>query len=487
MNDTPEGSAQEPAEPKSSWLSKARSKPTSFNKLSPKMALTSLALVLSLLAYVGLFDFLINLSPVPGLETAAEEYFERTRERAAYTYVSARLLNATISTLQSVHLSAGIIGADPLQFLDPIDDLVEKFSTIMLISLASVLTQELLLKIGSLVALSSILPVAFLVLAAKPWLPAGADRRCLGIFYGIVVVTVVAKLFSPVTGAVGSYVSEEFLIDDYDEAVADLTRVQTELQAESAELPSSEEINSTLSERSKRDVPVESETVTEVPSIQQNTAEEPSLQTSDVQIPEGGSVDEITSETESGGFIGTLQGMMDDTKAATKGLMNSAISGTEKLIDNPVDVTKQFASDAASATVDAAVATKDLAVDTASATADVAVATKDLTVEAVGVTVEAAADAFSATGSFVDKSFDAVSNLLPSFVFPDVQSIKESLGNIADSILVLIKIFVFEVLLLPLLSGYLLYRVVRSVFQVGGVHEVHLSSPQATTLAVNEG
>ncbi len=439
-----------------------------------------MALILSLFAYMGVFDVLINLSPVPGLESAAEDYFERTREKATYTYVAARLLNASISILQSVHLSAGIVSADPLQFLDPVDDLVEKFSTIMLISLASVLTQELLLKIGSLVAFSAILPIAFLVLALKPWLPQGMHRRCLGLFYGIVVVTLVAKLFSPVTGAVGSYVSEEFLIADYNEAVADISRLQTELTAESAALPSSEDINNTLSAQSAKsvapiqasqvmEVPVESEEEVVEPVLQQSAMEEPISPTSDIQTPEEVKDDEDPSEPESGGFFGKLKGMMDDTTAATKTLMKSTISGTEKLIDNPVDVTKQFASDAASATVDAAVATKDL------------------TVEAAGVTAEAAADAFSATGSFVDKSFDAMSDLLPSFVFPDVQSIKESLGNIADSILVLIKIFVFEVLLLPLLSGYLLYRLVRSVFQVGGVYEVHPSSPQTTALATHKG
>lgn len=438
-----------------------------------------MALILSLFAYVGAFDAIVNLSPISGLETEAEDYFERTREKATYTYVTARLINATISTLQSVHVSAGIVGAEPLQVLDPIDDLVEKFSTIMLASLASLLTQELLLKIGKFVAFSSILPMAFLILALKPWLPRGMGRRCLGLFYGILVVTLFAKLFSPITGAVGSYVSDEFLIADYNEAVADITRVQTELKAESVELPSSEKINNTLSVKSAESVtpaqmpqvmeaPVERKEVAVESSLQENAIEASSAQTSGIQTAEDTRVDEEPSEIESSGLFGTLKGMMDDTTAATKDLMNGAISGAEKLIESPVDVTIQYANDAASAATDAAVATKDLAAN------------------AAGVTAEAAIDAYSATGNFVGKSFDAASNLLPSFVFPDVQNINESLDNLVDSILVLIKIFIFELILLPLLSGYLLYRVVRAVFQVGGVYETQQHLPQNTILANQE-
>lgn len=84
------------------------------------------------------------------MDSVAERYVETGFQRALTTFAAARGLNALISLLQgtSFNLQIGVGAAvHPGAVLDPLDDLVEQFSVLMLAATLSFATQRLLIEV----------------------------------------------------------------------------------------------------------------------------------------------------------------------------------------------------------------------------------------------------------------------------------------------------------------------------------------------------
>jgi hypothetical protein len=90
---------------------------------------------------------------LPQIERLANEQIDAGLKRALITFAAARALNAAISIVQGTEFAlqpAGIgINLAPGQVLDPVNDLVEQFSTLMLGASIAFGMQKVLLTIGS--------------------------------------------------------------------------------------------------------------------------------------------------------------------------------------------------------------------------------------------------------------------------------------------------------------------------------------------------
>ena len=76
---------------------------------------------------------------------------------ALSSYAVSRTLNGIISVLQSLTLSVGIASISVGELLDPVNDIVEKFSDLLMISIASIVVQKVLLSIVSSVFFKALL------------------------------------------------------------------------------------------------------------------------------------------------------------------------------------------------------------------------------------------------------------------------------------------------------------------------------------------
>lgn len=106
------------------------------------------------------------------LDTVAEQYTESGLKRAFATFAAARGLNAVISVLQSASVNFQIGAGASLQLgavLDPLDDLVEQFSALMLAATLSFATQRLLIEVSGALLVSVLLTVLFLAWGAFHW------------------------------------------------------------------------------------------------------------------------------------------------------------------------------------------------------------------------------------------------------------------------------------------------------------------------------
>ncbi len=128
-----------------------------------KLAATCLALALVAVAALGTVD------------RAGADYTDQSFRRALVTFAAARGLNAVISVAQGTEIAvepAGVgVNFTPGQVLDPINDLVERFSWVMLASATALGIQKLMLEIFSAHAFTVLLAIAVVLAVGAYWVP----------------------------------------------------------------------------------------------------------------------------------------------------------------------------------------------------------------------------------------------------------------------------------------------------------------------------
>ena len=127
-----------------------------------------------LTAAIGL---LILLSWAGSLDKYSDNYTDSAIVQAGSAYAIARGINATVSVLQTSTLSAsagvGVTGGGSImigELLDPLNDLIERFSEVMTIALGSLAMQKILLAIAANKLFSGLLTLLGLISMLVIWM-----------------------------------------------------------------------------------------------------------------------------------------------------------------------------------------------------------------------------------------------------------------------------------------------------------------------------
>lgn len=144
------------------------------------------------------------------LDTLAERHVERGLQRALTTFAAARALNGVLSVVQSAQVGVGA-SAHPGALLEPVDDLVEQFSTVMLAATVSFATQHLLIDAFSAWPMCMLLSGVLVAWAVSSWTGGGRPAWLTRLAVGLLLL----RLAVPVV-TVGSEASYRlFLAGEY--------------------------------------------------------------------------------------------------------------------------------------------------------------------------------------------------------------------------------------------------------------------------------
>ncbi|MBK9447754.1 MAG: hypothetical protein IPO00_17625 [Betaproteobacteria bacterium] len=168
----------------------------------------TLALALTLLAA-------ITCSWLAPLDSAAEQQAESGMKRALLSFATARSLNALISVAQETRIAvepAGVgVSLAPGQLLDPLNDLIENFGDLMLLSSVIFGAEKLLIAAGAhwLISLAlTLTALAWLALHLRSLAPPPLLSRLL-------LALLLVRFIVPVTAFTGELVFQTFLADTY--------------------------------------------------------------------------------------------------------------------------------------------------------------------------------------------------------------------------------------------------------------------------------
>jgi hypothetical protein len=145
------------------------------------------------IATVAVAVVLVILAWLPQPQQLALEHAEAGLKRALTTYAVARGLDALVSAAQGTELSAAPAGigviTTPGQLLDPANDLLEQFSSLMLTAIVAFGLQVLLLQIGA----HWLLSLSFTVVAVLLLLWGWRRGRVPAIWTRVLLVLAVAR------------------------------------------------------------------------------------------------------------------------------------------------------------------------------------------------------------------------------------------------------------------------------------------------------
>jgi len=164
-------------------------------------------------------------------EVSASDAFKR----ALVTFAVSRALNGAISVAQGTELAIEPAGVGVIltlgQVLDPINDLVERFSTVMLVAASSLGLQNLLLDITSAWAFNLALSVSALLVFATAWLPWSRLRRWSGFSRRVLLGLIFMRFAVPLLVIAGSLIFDVYLEAEQTASVNALEGVQTKIEA----------------------------------------------------------------------------------------------------------------------------------------------------------------------------------------------------------------------------------------------------------------
>lgn len=149
------------------------------------------------------------------LDQLAEQQAQSGLKRAVATFATARALNAVISVIQGTEVSAGVglgMTLAPGQALDPLNDLIEKFSTLMLAASIAFGTQVLLIRIGAGWAMSLALTA---VAAAWLWLWWRRSRPPPTLLTRALVALLLVRFIVPAVGLTSDLAYRWFMAEEY--------------------------------------------------------------------------------------------------------------------------------------------------------------------------------------------------------------------------------------------------------------------------------
>ncbi|MBX2886243.1 MAG: hypothetical protein KTR32_40180 [Granulosicoccus sp.] len=195
------------------------------------------------------------VSIVPIADDIGESHVDAAFKRALVGFALARALNGVISVAQGTEIAvqpAGIgVNFTPGQILDPVNDLIERFSWIMLLASSSLGIQKILLAMSAWEGLLlGVLVCGGVLIAALTILRLHTYRQLLQRLF---LFLLLLRFMMPAISIANDWVYRIFLQDDYIEASASLEQAQQAIGSINEEVRSQRQQQepTTLIERAK--------------------------------------------------------------------------------------------------------------------------------------------------------------------------------------------------------------------------------------------
>ncbi|MDH3758381.1 MAG: hypothetical protein OEV10_03225 [Gammaproteobacteria bacterium] len=180
------------------------------------------------------------------IDKASEEQAESALGNALVTFAVARTLNGVISVAQGteVALEPGGVGVvlSVGEILDPVNDLIERFSTVMLIAASSLGLQALLLNITSWWGVTAFLFAAAAGFLIVIWAPRSVAATYAGPALRVLLILLFVRFAVPVLIVGTTVISDAFLAPEQEAATAilrnttaNIERINDETRATSAD------------------------------------------------------------------------------------------------------------------------------------------------------------------------------------------------------------------------------------------------------------
>jgi hypothetical protein len=174
------------------------------------------------------------LSVTPFVDQRAAADYEQLFQRAFITFALARTINGVISVVQGTEIAlqpAGVgVTLTPGEILDPVNDLVERFSWIMLGATISLGVQNVLLDVSAWWPIQTLLAALAVWLLIRLWYPGQGTQFYKALLKRAFVLLLFIRFAVPVMLIANDLLYQQFLASRYQQSTEILSEAGEELQ-----------------------------------------------------------------------------------------------------------------------------------------------------------------------------------------------------------------------------------------------------------------
>ncbi|RWX42868.1 hypothetical protein H206_03416 [Candidatus Electrothrix aarhusensis] len=179
-----------------------------------KIILSALGIIVAVLLF---------LSPglkIPVLDRATDNYFREAISKGGVSYAVCRVINASVSIIKesNLHLQPAGVGLSLAvgQALDPVDDLTERLSDILVTAITSLGVQKLAYEIGISLA-PPVLAVFLFFFAVLIWFNSTRLVFLHKTVMRFALLIVIARFFLPLSSVANDFINTKFFTPQIDE------------------------------------------------------------------------------------------------------------------------------------------------------------------------------------------------------------------------------------------------------------------------------
>ncbi|NWF38194.1 hypothetical protein F3F96_03455 [Mariprofundus sp. NF] len=184
---------------------------------------TALLLLLASALFYG-FSFV----KLPGIDRIADDYFSESIKAATIAYATTRGVNAVVSVVKESHLELAPAGVGVTiaagQILDPIDDMTERLSSVLVAAIASLGIQKLGFEISEAISFKTI---AILLLLSIPllWIGSASMTPLLQLAIKFSLILLLLRFMLPASAMISDSLYSNWLQPGMDESMQKLSVV----------------------------------------------------------------------------------------------------------------------------------------------------------------------------------------------------------------------------------------------------------------------
>jgi hypothetical protein len=202
--------------------------------LCPRVAVSCVAVTVVILAATATLDKAIQRSVFSRWDEAGARYLDSAGVRALTTFAVVRGINGVISVFQGTDIALSPAGVGVRvavgEILDPVNDLVERFSWVMLVATTSLGVQKVMMAVGAWLGLQVLLSLSMAVLLIAVWVPRGSGLNPAALAIRLLSLALVIRFCIPAVAYASDRLYRLFLETDYIEATSRLDTIQEKIK-----------------------------------------------------------------------------------------------------------------------------------------------------------------------------------------------------------------------------------------------------------------
>ncbi len=158
----------------------------------------------------------LSTHKLPLLDTQTDHYFKETVTDATLAYATTRGVNAVVSVLKESELSLSPAGIGLTvavgQILDPIDDMTERLSSVLVVSIVSLGLQKIINDIGGAISFQ-FMALLFPFFIIPVWVKNRTVRLFVSLIGRIITLAVILRLLLPISSIVNNSMYQHIFSD----------------------------------------------------------------------------------------------------------------------------------------------------------------------------------------------------------------------------------------------------------------------------------